>query len=521
MNVTSRSLEGTGIGLSFVKDLVSLLGGHIKVSSVWEGNDDINNGTTFRVKVPCKPPRRSYDAEDSRADTSLEPGVFKQSSAFVSGALTEMNTWFVSSDDSPSETESADAAYDQTHLHLSPEDVVLICDDNADMREYIASILQPHCKTLLAADGRQGLEMALRKRPNLILTDVNMPHMDGFALLQAIRQDKKISLIPVIFLTAQAGNDATVDGLLSGADDFILKPFKAKELLARIYSHLNFGKIRISLENQYNMRSAEFQAMSDFSPLGLFRCDANADLPAITYANPRFTNLSSVPNDSEDRAWYAYLMENDSLQVQDMLQEVLRSQQSLSRDVHWINGTMTELTLSLVGDFVMGIVFDIGDRKALEQAKDQRIVDAEERRAEAERQKRAQELMIDITSHELRNPISAVLQNAELIKANTLGLQIHLEHCRESGEPFQINDDLMHEISEDLEALDSILNCSHSQERMCNDVLRLSQIQLDTLAIHFTNFSVIKKAKEVLNTFKNEVCIIPVDRYRADIPQGP
>ena len=112
--------------------------------------------------------------------------------------------------------------------------LVLVVDDNADMRSYVERILRKEYRIVLAKDGAEAFEQAQRLRPELIVTDVMMPKMSGHDLLQAVRADKGLRSIPVIFLTARAGTEARIESLDAGADDYLSKPFDELELLARV-----------------------------------------------------------------------------------------------------------------------------------------------------------------------------------------------------------------------------------------------------------------------------------------------
>jgi signal transduction histidine kinase len=127
---------------------------------------------------------------------------------------------------------------------------VLVADDNADMRDYLVRLLRPHWRVEAAADGAAALASARRARPDLIVTDVMMPKVDGFGLLQAIRSDRKLADVPVIMLSARAGEEARVEGLHAGADDYLIKPFSARELVARIRVHLEGARATRKIEDQ-------------------------------------------------------------------------------------------------------------------------------------------------------------------------------------------------------------------------------------------------------------------------------
>src|SRR5690606_29911153 len=117
------------------------------------------------------------------------------------------------------------------------EACILVADDNADMRDYVARLVRERYHVTTVADGAEALESARRDPPDLILTDVMMPNLDGFALLRELRRDERTRSIPVVMLSARAGEEARIDGLEAGADDYLVKPFSAKELLARVTTH--------------------------------------------------------------------------------------------------------------------------------------------------------------------------------------------------------------------------------------------------------------------------------------------
>src|SRR5262249_6767885 len=125
---------------------------------------------------------------------------------------------------------------------------ILLADDNADMRDYVTRLLRGRWKVETVADGATALERARETLPDLILSDILMPGLDGYHLLQALRADERTRAIPVIFLSARAGEEARVEGLSAGADDYLVKPFSARELLARVRTHLELSRLRRETE---------------------------------------------------------------------------------------------------------------------------------------------------------------------------------------------------------------------------------------------------------------------------------
>jgi PAS domain S-box-containing protein len=225
-----RTYEGTGIGLALVKELIELHKGTVAVESIF------GKGTTFTVRVPLGSahlPQDRLDATRDQASTAI------RADAFVSEAL----RWL------PDGT-IAETVEDQGEPSLAPETPagerprVLLADDNADMREYLCRLLATRYEVTMAADGEEALTAARRQRPDLILTDVMMPRLDGFGLLAAVRNDPTLRGVPVIVLSARAGDEAKVEGLQSGADDYLIKPFSARELLARVAANIELARTR-------------------------------------------------------------------------------------------------------------------------------------------------------------------------------------------------------------------------------------------------------------------------------------
>jgi signal transduction histidine kinase len=127
---------------------------------------------------------------------------------------------------------------------------VLIADDNADMREYLARLLSPHWNVDRVADGQAALDAAIARRPDLILSDVMMPGMDGVTLLRAVRGDRRIATTPVVLLSARAGEEEILEGIDMLADDYLVKPFSARELVTRVRTHLRMARIRETFQAQ-------------------------------------------------------------------------------------------------------------------------------------------------------------------------------------------------------------------------------------------------------------------------------
>ena len=228
-----RTFEGSGIGLALVQELVRLHQGEIAVQSLPE------RGSTFRVSLPFRRAGLESGAEPARplASTAVRAEAFvEEARRWLEGAETGLDMAGEMRDLLPAEAAPRMAA---------PGGRVLLADDNADMREHLRRLLAREGYAVTAlADGQAALESARRDRPDLILTDVMMPRLDGFGLLQAVRADPRLREVPVIVLSARAGDEAKVEGLDAGADDYLTKPFSARELLARVGANLQLARVR-------------------------------------------------------------------------------------------------------------------------------------------------------------------------------------------------------------------------------------------------------------------------------------
>ena len=226
-NTSGRSQEGTGIGLAMVKELVRLHKGSIDVVS------QPGKGSTFTVSIPT-------GKDHLPAEKVVEDGTASVSANSIS-FIQEAMKWLPEADTINENTAESFTSTGTRHK-------VLLADDNADMRDYAHRLLQSKFQVITAVDGEDAYQKLLHHRPDLLLTDVMMPRLDGFGLLQKVRSHPDTKNIPVIFLSARAGEEAKVEGLEAGADDYLVKPFSTKELLARVESNIKIARSRLAAE---------------------------------------------------------------------------------------------------------------------------------------------------------------------------------------------------------------------------------------------------------------------------------
>lgn len=228
----SRTHEGTGIGLALVHELVQLHHGKIQVESA------PGVGSTFTITIPRGKDHLPADRLGaSRGIVSTAVGA----APFVE----EARRWLPETGAEPALPTWTDETSFQSVPGGLQEARVLVVDDNADMRDYLVGLLSRVWTVDAAPDGTAALERIRASVPDLVLTDVMMPGMDGFELLRRLRSVEQTRHIPVVMLSARAGEEATVEGLLTGADDYLVKPFAARELIARVRANLELSRMRL------------------------------------------------------------------------------------------------------------------------------------------------------------------------------------------------------------------------------------------------------------------------------------
>jgi PAS domain S-box-containing protein len=262
----SRTIEGTGIGLALVQELVRLHGGTISARS------EAGHGSVFMVSLPTGSahlPADQIRPAGAHARTSDEPADY-----FVQEAL----RWF---------TPVAGSRGGKLAEIPTPRtgERIVLADDNADMRDYVTRLLADRYQVIGAANGEDALAIALADPPDLVLSDVMMPGIGGFGLLAELRRHPETATVPVILLSARAGEESRVDGLAAGADDYLIKPFTARELLARVSAHLAMKKRREQAEQTVKESQLTLQSFYDSSPLLMGIAETDGDDILAVYSN--------------------------------------------------------------------------------------------------------------------------------------------------------------------------------------------------------------------------------------------
>lgn len=245
-NVRARTYEGTGIGLALVEELVKLHGGSTRVEST------LGAGSSFCVSIPAGTshlPAERIQAARSRSSTAVSAKAYVE----------EAGKWL------PDTLSAGSIPLSENPLNrLQPPqrgNAIVVADDNADMRDYLTHLLREHYIVHAVPDGIEAIKAIRRLRPALVLADVMMPGLDGFGVLNEIRSDEALRSTPVILLSAHAGEESRVEGLQAGADDYLVKPFTAQELIARVIAHVKMANLR----REAAEREAQLRAEADIA----------------------------------------------------------------------------------------------------------------------------------------------------------------------------------------------------------------------------------------------------------------
>ena len=396
--VRSRTHEGSGIGLAFVQELVRMHGGEIEAAS------EPGKGSTFTVRVPFG---RAHLPEDRvvAASAAAVPVAAAQFAAEVIGWL------------------GGEEAHHEEPARGSGDAHILVVDDNADMRDYVARLLRSRWQVSTATNGVQALELIAKQQFDLVLSDVMMPELDGFGLLQALKSRPQTSELPVVLLSARAGEESRVDGLAAGADDYIVKPFTAQQLIAQVSAQLKIRQARRAAAHERDRQRENLLSlfMKAPNPIVILR---GADY-VIELANPAVCEVWGRQHEEViNRALHDALPELRGQVFEELLDGVMRTgvpyhgketparfrRANGAEETVYFNFVYTPLRNT--EDRVEGILvtaFNVTD-EVMAREEMSRL-----RRA-AESASRAKDEFLAMLSHELRNPLAPIATALQLMR---------------------------------------------------------------------------------------------------------
>lgn len=383
----SRTYEGTGIGLALVQELINIHGGSISATS------KPNVGTTFTIRLPTG---ESHLPKEMIQKT----GTLSSSAISATAFLQEASQWI------------GEEKKVSQHSGFTKEDkLILLVDDNNDMREYVASILEAKWNVIKASNGLEALELAQTRRPDLILTDVMMPILDGFGLLQKIRESSDLSLTPVILLSARAGEEAKVEGLNAGADDYLIKPFSTKELLSRVEASLKLSNARLGYSEEVLETVKLFKVSFSHASVNMALLDLEGKILEVN--DVFLLKTGYVASDLIGKSFREITHPDDIKQNLEQLADLLNgkvlsksfNKRYLKKDgsILWVR-TSVSIAPNDYGHpaYLIAISQDIDDMKVEEEIlKNENLM---------------RDNFVATITHDLRSPMTAVLMNAQIMK---------------------------------------------------------------------------------------------------------
>lgn len=423
----ARTHEGSGIGLALVQELVKLHGGTVRCASV------VGEGMTFTIAIPTGsahlPPER-ISATRSLQSTAIGAAPYveealrwlpEEAGELLSRGACEnvdFNSPRLSGPSAP--------------LPLYSPARILLADDNADMRDYVKRLLSPVYEVEAVADGLEALTAARKQVPDLVLTDVMMPGLDGFELLRFLRADVRTREVPIILLSARAAEESRVEGLEAGADDYLIKPFSARELLARVSAKLEMARVRQESASRVEAERAFLEAVLQQMPAGVII--AKAPSGRFILSNDQVAKILRHPfvpvADIEEYEQYKGFHPDGRPYKSDewpLARATSKGEIVTGEEIDYLCGDGQNRTMytnaapirDREGKIIAGVCtfIDITERKQAEAEREQLLACEQEVRAEAEAANRLKDEFLSVLSHEIRTPLNAMLGWSQLLRS--------------------------------------------------------------------------------------------------------
>jgi PAS domain S-box-containing protein len=400
--VTGRTQEGSGIGLALVRELVRLHGGEMSAESV------VRKGTSFVVRVPFG--TAHLQGQRIIPATALNSPVLR-AGHYVEEALRWLPDAEATEGEEPTSVGTHEPEPDARQPVSGERPRILLADDNADMRQYLRRLLCEHYHVEAVSDGQAALDAVRRSRPDLILSDVMMPRLDGFGLLREIRADQALCALPVILLSARAGEESRAEGMQAVADDYLVKPFGARELLARVSAHLQMARLRRRGEDEARRNNELFRLVHQIGKIGHWEWNSLTDENKWSPEIQALYGLEPGTFEGTYEAWARLVHPDDLPRAEEDVRRALETGKYFTEfrvvwpdgSVHWL-----EARANVFKDGhdkavrIIGVNMDITERKRFEEA----LREADRRKDE----------FLAMLAHELRNPLAPIRNALHVIQ---------------------------------------------------------------------------------------------------------
>lgn len=434
-NSKGRTYEGTGIGLAMIQELVKLHKGKIGVTS------EPGTGSTFYVEVPfgtAHVPSADLANATLQGDAVITAPADTLGTSYIQEALSWLPEAQQDVEGLPSRFVAQSTIGDEKPIRI------LLADDNSDMRGYLKRLMENYALVETCGDGEAAYQAICRERPDLVVSDVMMPVLDGFGMIEKVRNNEAIKDVPIILLSARAGEEAKIEGLAAGADDYLVKPFSANELLSRVKYQVDSARRRQAAQSELALSEKYFRSLVDASTAIIWTCDATG---YCTYLSKRwgevtgrnteldlgFGWIDNVHPDDQPHTRETFLSAQQSLHPFNIIYRLRHA----NGDYRWAVDSGAPLhDKGIVTGFV-GTVVDVHDERVTKEALKVLANDL------TEVNQRQNEFLVTL-AHELRNPLAPIRNGLEIMRLSTsANNNIHQMMDRQVNHLTHLVDDLL------------------------------------------------------------------------------